>query len=86
MRTLCLTAALALSACAAFDEPIPQPPYTPAPGAMTFVLPAGSRACVGPGVTSGKCEALDRITEELHTPAMVAAICAAGADAPECRK
>lgn len=73
MRNLCLTAALALAGCAAFEEPIPQPPYVD-PNAVAVILPAGSRACVGPGVTPGKCEALDRIAEELNAPALRKAI------------
>lgn len=82
-NALSLTAALALSACAFFE--VPELPYVDA-HAQQVVLPAGSRACFGPGVTNGACEALDRVANELDTPAMVSAICAAGADTLACRK
>lgn len=79
---LCLTTALGLTACAAFDEPTPQPPYTDA-HAQALILTAGSRVCYG---TAASCAKLDRVADELNTPTMTAALCAAGADTPACRK
>jgi hypothetical protein len=84
MRTaLCLTTALALTGCAAFDEPIPQPPYTDR-HAQALIVPAGSRVCLSN--SAAKCEALDRIADSLETPEMTARLCAAGADLKACRK
>jgi len=72
MRAILLLS-LFCAGCAAFDRP------------DTIIIPAGSSICAGPDVTPAKCEALDRIMRELDSPDMVRAICAAGADTPECR-